>query len=108
MKDIIEHNLTIQAGSDYTIDFLTQEDDGTPIDMAWAEAEAQLREKADHHNALPFECSADGTGIHLVMSHEVTEEIDYTRGEYDVFLLYDGTRTKFARGIANIIPGVTR
>ena len=108
MKNIVEHNLTIQAGSDYTIDFLTQEDDGTPIDVAWAEVESQLREKAEHHNALPFDCYADETGVHLAMSHEVTAEIDYTRGEYDVFLLFDGSRTAFARGSVEIIPAVTR
>ena len=108
MSDVIEYNITIHKGSDYTIDFLTEEDDGTAIDVSGFTAEAQLREYPESNEYLDFTCTADATGFHLAMGHEDSAKIGYTRGYYDLFLSADGNRDKFAQGKATVIPEVSR
>lgn len=108
MSDVIVYNITVQKGADYHIDFLTQEDDGTAISAEGLTVEAQLREYPESHEYLDFECTADETGIHLDLSAADTIKIGYTSGYYDVFLVEENSRDKFARGKAKIIPEVTR
>lgn len=108
MSEAIIYNITIQKRGDYHIDFLTEEDDGTPIDVSGITVESHLREFPESNEYLPFTGTADETGIHLDMPHAVTAKIGYTRGYYDVFVSENGSREKFAIGIAKIIPEVTR
>jgi len=108
MSDVIVYDITIQKGGDYEIDFLTQEDDGTDISASGLTVVAQLREFPECNDYLSFTGTADGTGIHLSMGHDLTVTIGYTRGYYDVFLVDGSAREKFARGRAKIIPEATR
>ena len=108
MKDVIVYDITIHRGADYHIDFLTEEDDGTAISVTGMTAEAHLREFPESNEYQAFTCTADGTGFHLDMGHADTLKIGYTRGYYDLFILENGDREKFARGRARIIPEGTR
>lgn len=108
MNEIVIYDITIHKGSDYHIDFLTEDDDGTPISVEDFTVEAHLREYPESNEYLEFTGTADETGIHLDMSHSDTAKIGYTRGYYDIFLLDSDSREKFARGKAIIIPEVTR
>ena len=108
MNEAIVYDITIQKKGDYHIDFLTEEDDGTPIDVSGYTVESHLREFPESNEYLEFTGIADETGIHLDMAHSDTAKIGYTRGYYDVFVSENGNREKFAMGRARIIPEVTR
>ena len=107
-EEVIQYDITINCGSDYAIDFETLEDDDSYINVESFSVESQLREFAESDDKISFTCTADGTGFHLSMPHDTTAKIPYTQGEYDVFIIKDGHRTKFAEGRANIITEVTR
>lgn len=127
MKQFYVYSITIKAGVDYAVDFIYAQDNNEPVDMTGWGVAAELREfdemyttdvpktisgRKDAHvtGAIPFECSADETGIHLKMDQAVTSTIHWRQGFYDVFITNpDGTiRQPLVSGRAYIIPRTSK
>ena len=71
--------------------------------------EAQLREFAEAESCFDFGVEAGNDGFALVLPREITEQIHYARGCYDVFITdTEGLRDKLLEGTAKIIRNVTR
>ena len=105
----IKYDITIQAGSDYAIDFSYEEDDGTVIPVTGWGVEAHLREFPESNDNHVFAGTADAYGFHVTMDHTETSKISYTLGAYDVFIIPPcGGREKLIYGKAHIIPEVAR
>ena len=84
-QDII-YDITIFAGTNYTIDFAYTEDDETPVSMRGWYAEATLRDFPESPDGIDFICTADALGIHLALTPSQTRDIGYRMGVYDVFV----------------------
>ena len=110
MREPIIFDITIKAGANYAVDFVYEEDDGTPVSVEGWTAEAQLREFPEARDKHDFVCTADADGFHLTMSHDETSKIGYTRGVYDVFIIApdSSVRERLIQGRAMIIPEATR
>lgn len=110
MKETLRHDLVINKGENYTVDFSYQEDDGTPVDVSGWTAEAQIREFPEAKDYQGFVCSADNTGFHLSLSAENTERLSFSRGFYDVFITdpYGLSRVKLVQGRVSVIRDTTR
>lgn len=109
MTEAIIYDITIDAGADYQIDFFYEDDDGTVISAEGWTCEAQLREYPESDEYQTFSCSADEDGFHLTIGHSISQNIGYTKGCYDVFIIDpDGERTKLSKGRAFILPRTTR
>lgn len=109
MNETPVYDLTIKAGSFYSIDFDYTDDDEVSVDVSGWTAESQIRQFAESLNSVAFSCSADATGFHLTMDEETTRELRFARGVYDVFIDDgSGTRAKLIEGHVTVLPEVTR
>lgn len=110
MKETPRHDIGIQPGSDYLIDFSYQEDDGTPVDVSAWTAESQIREYPEARDFLGFVCESDSTGFHLSLSAEDTKKLTFSRGVYDIFITDpDNTnRVKLVQGRVFVMRDTTR
>lgn len=72
--------------------------------------EAQLREFSESNDSFDFDYWMDEDGYHLTMTNDITREIPFTKGVYDVFVINveTGIRSKLLFGDANIIRRTTR
>ena len=106
---ILEHDLTIKAGSEYIVDLVYADDDEQPVDVSGWSVESQIRNAADNFRSYPFTGTADEEGFHLTMSEVETRALRFAHGVYDVFITDpDGKRWPLIQGSAEIIPEVTR
>lgn len=110
MNDIPKYDLTIMQGQDYTIDLIYAEDDETPIDVTGWTIDSHLKQYPHALDYFPFNCTADESGFHLSLPKEETDQITFSKGFYDVFIIDpdNAKRTPLIYGAATIIPGSTR
>lgn len=110
MTEELIYNLTIKQGEDYSVDFSYTEDDETPVDMTGWGIEAVIRDFPEANDFIPFTCTADETGFHLKMSRDLTNELTYSRGYYDLFITDpdNDNRVPLVSGRVSIIPRTSR
>ena len=104
-------NITLECGADFVMLHPFTDDNGEPKDLTGATIEAQLRHFAQDTEYVMFTATHNNTGgiITLAMPHELTAEISYVDGVYDVFVNYpDGGREKVLYGNAHIEPHVVK
>lgn len=78
------------------------------IDSKW-NIEAQLRDFEESADSFTFGVEASIDGFVLVLPKEVTEQIHFARGVYDIFITdIEGLRGKLLQGKAIITRNVTR
>ena len=128
--EVPNFDINIKAGADYrlTLQFEADDDEeitnyGTTIyngsifltdnsvmllDSKW-NIEAQLRVFEESADSFTFGVEASVDGFALVLPKEVTEQIHFARGAYDVFITdIEGLRDKLLQGKAIITRNVTR
>ena len=105
MNETILYNITINAGRNYFLEFLTDDFDFT----GWT-VEATMREYAEHPKGINFLCSVRGGKIILQLSASQTRFVGWHHGEYDVFLVTpdNNLRIKLARGRVTVRPETAR
>ena len=110
MNEIPKHDIKIKQGGDYSIDFIYTDDDENPIDLTNWTIFSHIRQTPQSYDYFPFTCSADENGIHLSLSKELTDEITFSKGFYDVFITDPNNekRTPLIQGEVTIIPRSTR
>ena len=72
--------------------------------------EAKLREFPESNESFDFDYWMDEDGYHLTMANDITREIPFTKGVFDVFVenVETGVRSKLLFGDANIVRRTTR
>ena len=111
MTEENKYNIKIECGTDFVLPFTWYDDNGNVIDLTGAIVEAQLREYPEASDGFDFYTQHNGVGgkITLTMTKEITAEIPYSRGYYDVHVtLADGTRKRPLYGEVKIDPNVTK
>lgn len=107
---MIDFDLVIHTNADFVQTLTIRDEEENLMDLTGATAKAQLRENAESNDYFDFECSHnnDGGQILVTMSHNETEKIPFSRGEYDVILETETEVMKLIHGHADIIHSVTR
>ena len=98
-------NIALECGADFVMLHPVTDENGDPKDLTGATIEAQLRHFAQDTEYFLFTTYHNGAGgrITLAMPHELTAEISYVDGVYDVFVNYpDGGREKVLYGNAHM------
>ena len=92
MADGNKYNITIECGADFVLPFTWYDDNGTPVDLTGATVEAQLRETSSSADAYDIICTHNGAGgrITLTLPQEVTSDVAFSYGVYDVYVNLPG------------------
>lgn len=104
-------DIVLETGIDFDMSMTLYDSNNVPIDFTGSTVDAQLRQYAEAADSFPFSVSHNNTGgrVALHMGHEMTAEIPYSTGVYDVRVnFYDGSVQKPIEGDVTIVPGVTR
>ena len=104
-------DIAIDAGADFAMSFNITDNNDSVVDLTGAKIEAQLRQFSEANDYFPFTVTHSGiTGrVKISMPHEMTAEIPFSSGVYDVKITFnDGTVKKPFYGEAYINPEVTR
>lgn len=108
---IKHYDIEIFTAEDFVLPFTLRDDNHQPIDLTGATVEASLAEYPGSSETIPFVAIHNDSGGHVTLSlpHEVTGQISYSAGYYDVFVNYpDETREQVLNGYVKIYPSVTR
>lgn len=111
MADTNKLNILIEAGSDFAMSFVITDNNDNIVDLTGALIEARLRQFEESNDYFPFTVTHSGsTGrVKISMPHEMTSEIPYTNGVYDVKITFEnGIKKKPFYGEAFINEEVTR
>lgn len=111
MSEEKKYNIKIECGADFILPFTWYDNNGLPMDLTGATVEAQLRETSSSPIAYDFMCTHNGSGgrITLTLLKEITSQISYSYGQYDVFVnLASGLRVRPLYGDAIIQDYVTK
>ena len=104
-------DIIIECGADFTMNSIVRDDTDALIDLTGATVTAHLREYAEASDYFAFTATHNGAGgkVTLSMNHENTAQIGYSRGVYDVFIVFpDETTEKYLMGDVTVIPAVTK
>lgn len=104
-------DINIDKGGDFSLTFTVFNEGSTPVDLSGAFVSATLREYPEGTDQTPFVCTHNGVGgqIAISMAHEVTAQIGYTYGWFDVKIDFpDSTVEEVMHGKAFITANVTR
>ena len=111
MAEENKYNIKIECGADFVLPFTWYDDNGMSVDLTGATVEAQLRETSSSPDAYDFICTHNGVGgrITLTLPQEVTSQVSYSYGTYDVFVnLPGGGRKRPLYGEVNVQDHVTK
>ena len=104
-------NILIESGADFVLPFTWYDNNGNPYDLTGATIEAQLRETASSPDAYDFICTHNGAGgrITITLPNEITSDISFSYGVYDVFVTpAGGTRMRPLYGEVTVQDHVTK
>ena len=111
IMEIPAYDITIKSGGDFSFSFYLYDESGALEDLTGKTLRAQLRSFAEDSKAFDFVCQHNNQGglVTLVMPHQITGQIRFRSGVYDVFQYNaDGTQDCRLSGNVTIIPAVTR
>ena len=111
MAEENKYNIKIECGADFVLPFTWYDDNGTPVNLTGATVEAQLRETSSSPDAYDFICTHNGVGgrIIIALQQELTSQVSYSYGTYDVFVnLPGGGRKRPLYGEVNVQDHVTK
>ena len=107
---IKHYDIEIFSAEDFVLPFTLRDDNHQPIDLTGATVEASLAEYPGGEG-IPFAVTHNSSGGHvtMILPHEVTDQISFSAGYYDVFVTYpDETREQVLNGSVKIYSAVTR
>ena len=111
MAEENKYNILVECGTDFVLPFTWYDENDVPYDLTGATVEAHLRESDSDPDYYEFACVHNGAGgkITMRMLHEVTAQIDYSYGVYDVFVTFpDGTQKRPLYGDVYVKNNVTK
>ena len=92
MAEENKYNILIESGADFVLPFTWYDNNGNPYDLTGATIEGQLRETASSADGYEFVCTHNGAGgrITITLPYEITSDISFSYGVYDVFVNMPG------------------
>lgn len=111
MAEENKYNILIECGADFVLPFTWYDNNGVPYDLTGATVEAQLREYPEAVDSYDFVCSHNGAGgrITITLPQEITSQISFSYGTYDVFVnLPEGGRKRPLHGEVTVQDYVTK
>ena len=111
MAEENKYNILIEAGADFVLPWYWYDSNGNPVNLTGATIEGQLRHFAEDTSFVEFVCTHNGAGgrITITLPNEITGNLAWTSGVYDVFVTpAGGLRTKLLEGQAEIHHNVTK
>ena len=111
MAESAELNILIEAGADFVLPYTIYDNNGDPVNLTGSTITSHLRRFAEASEYYEFVCTHNGTGgrITIRMAHEVTRQIPWPSGVYDVLVtLSDGITSYPLKGDVEIRHGVTK
>lgn len=111
MAESAELNILIETGADFVLPYVIYDNNGDPVDLTGSTITSHLRRYAEDNQYFEFVCTHNGAGgrITIRMAHEVTSQIAYPHGVYDVLVtLSDGITSYPLKGDVEIRHGVTK
>ena len=106
-----ELNILIETGADFVMFRTIRDDQENPVDLTGSTIVSHLREFAEAADCFEFTCLHNEAGgrITISMPHEITSQIAFAKGVYDVKVtLADGFTTYTIHGDAFVRHGVTK
>lgn len=106
-----ELNILIETGADFVMFRTIRDDQENPVDLTGSTIVSHLREFAEAADCFEFTCLHNDAGgrITISMPHEITSQIAFAKGVYDVKVtLADGFTTYTIHGDAFVRHGVTK
>lgn len=105
----LKQNISIDQGSDFSIEFDVTDASDDPIDFSTHEISAQLRKHFESSNSTSFSCSGYSNGAILIaLTSDQTVLLTPGRYMYDVIADNSGTKSRIVEGIATINPLITK
>ena len=104
-------NILIETGADFVLPFTIYDNNKDPVDLTGSVITSHLRRFPEASEYLEFICTHNGAGgrVYITMPKEVTSQIAFLRGVYDVLVtLADGITSYPINGNAEIRHGVTK
>ena len=104
-------DIEVECGADFTMPFDMYDDSGEIIDLTGATISGQLRQSAEAADYYQFTVVHNGIGGHVVVSmpHELTAEITFPSGVYDLYITFPNEETKMIMyGDVIVYPNVTK
>ncbi len=92
MAEENKYNILIESGADFVLPFTWYDNNGNPYDLTGATIEGQLRETPSSTDGYDFICTHNGAGgrITITLPYEITSDISFSYGVYDVFVNMPG------------------
>ncbi len=89
----IVHDIEIKRGTDYNLDIQMVDDNNNPVDVSGFEWKAQLRERPETglHYVFSISTIPEEGKVTLSMPHDVTDQIMFHNGVYDLFYTSDNS-----------------
>ena len=104
-------DIEVECGAKFEMPFTMFDDSEEIIDLTGAEIEAQLRQNAESADYFQFTVIHNGIGGHVVVSmpYELTAEISFTSGVYDIYVTFPNEDRKLIMyGDVIVYPNVTK
>lgn len=110
MAESADYNIIIETGADFALPVNLYDDNGDPVDLTGATITSHLRRFAESAEYHEFVCSHNGAGGRIILSmpKEVTRNISYPSGVYDVLVTLADLTTYTLKGTAEIRAGITK
>ena len=111
MAESAQLNILIEKGADFVLPYTIYDNNGNPVDLTGSTITSHLRRFAEASGYSEFICIHNGKGgrITINMPKEITSQISYPKGVYDVkVMLADGFTSYTVKGNAEIREGVTK
>lgn len=107
----VRANITIDQGTDFSIDVTLTDSNGTIIDITDSTFASQLRKHYSSSNSTAFTVtkinSANGV-FALSMNAATTSTLSAGRYVYDVEMLLNGSKSRVVEGQVTVTPEITR
>lgn len=104
-------DIEVESGADFVMPFTMFDDSDNIIDLTGATVRAQLRQTTESADYFEFTCTHNGVGgrIIVAMPHELTAEITFTSGVYDIYITFPSEdEKKIMYGDVIVYPNVTK
>ena len=90
IEELNKLDIELEGGADFVMPFVMYDDSDNIIDLTGATIRAQLRQTAESSDYFQFTVTHNGVGGRVVVSmpHEMTAEIPFTNGVYDIYITF--------------------
>lgn len=104
----VKHNIIIDQGANFNIEFDITNDDDELIDFTNQTITAQVRKHFESTNNVAFTCLGLDGKIIMSMDADLTATLTPGRYMYDVIADDAGTVSRIVEGIATVTPRITK